>query len=71
MLIDTRIRLHYSKQFNNNIVSYLKKNVKDLHKRIFSTFVIANFYFRKISFRETNKFCIENLDFHKRSIHFF
>ena len=65
MLINTQIRLHYSKQFNNNIINYLKKNVKNLHKRIFFIFVIANFYFRKINFCKTNKFCVKNFDFYK------
>ena len=71
MLINTRVRLYYSKQFNNNIVSHLRKSVKDLHRRILFIFVIVNFYFRKISFCETSKFRIENLDFHRRSIYFF
>ena len=71
MLIDTQIRLHYLKQFNNDIVNYLKKNVKSLHKRMFFIFAIANFYFRKISFCEINEFCIKNFDFYKQSIHFF
>ena len=71
MLINTRIRLHYSKQFNNNIVSHLKKNVKNLHKYIFFIFVITNFYFRKINFCKTSEFCIENFNFHKQSIYFF
>ena len=71
MLIDTRVRLHYLKQFNNNIVSYLKKNVKGLYKRILFIFVIANFYFCKISFCETSEFRVENFDFHKQSIYFF
>ena len=71
MLINTQIRLYYSKQFNNNIVNYLKKSVKDLYKRILFIFVITNFYFRKISFCETSKFRIKNFDFHKRLIYFF
>ena len=71
MLINIQIRLYYSKQFNNNIISHLKKNIKNLYKYIFFIFVIVNFYFRKINFCEINKFCIENFDFHKQSIYFF
>ena len=71
MLINTQIRLHYSKQFNNNIVSHLRKNVKNLHKRMFFIFAIANFYFHKINFCETSEFRVKNFDFHKQSIYFF
>ena len=71
MLINTRIRLHHPKQSNNDIVSHLRESVKGLHRRMLPTFVIADFHFRKVSSREASEFRVEDLDFHRRSIHFF
>ena len=54
--INVRIRLHYSKKFNNNFVNYLKKRVKNLRKRVFFVFVVTNFYIRDVNVRRSNKF---------------
>ena len=56
MSINVRIRLHYSKKFNNNLVNHLKKRVKDLRKRVLFAFVVTNFYFRDVNARRSNKF---------------